>query len=237
MPTAALADVHGNLRARRRARRSAAGGGTGPSSWGTSSPVRSAETLDRLTAAGPRLLPAATPAARARRSRRLVRLDSGSDQNAGGGAVVADILDRRPGSGQFAVATPSVRRRACPDPDTPETDFAGESRHRRAIVVGGHTHVQFDRSVGPWRYVNVGAVGRPYEGRPSAYWAMLGRDIIVRTDFASRQRPRRFLLGTAQCGGGRRDIASSAHAERPRPGGRSLGFRDDGAAARSSSTA
>jgi putative phosphoesterase len=52
------------------------------------------------------------------------------------------------------------------------------------VVVCGHTHVQFDRRVGPWRYVNVGAVGRPYEGRPGAYWALLGRDVeLVRTDY------------------------------------------------------
>jgi hypothetical protein len=51
-------------------------------------------------------------------------------------------------------------------------------------VIGGHTHVQFDRAVDRWRYVNVGAVGRPYEGRPGAYWALLGPDVeLVRTDY------------------------------------------------------
>src|SRR4029077_19138436 len=53
-----------------------------------------------------------------------------------------------------------------------------------AVVLGCRTPVQFDRTVGPWRYVNVGAVGRPYEGRPGAYWALLGRGIeLVRIDY------------------------------------------------------
>lgn len=68
---------------------------------------------------------------------------------------------------------------------TPEADFAAELEGiEEEIVVGGHTHVQFDRRVGPWRYVNVGAVGRPYEGRPGAYWALLGHEVeLVRTDY------------------------------------------------------
>ena len=68
---------------------------------------------------------------------------------------------------------------------TPEEDVidalagTGES-----IVVGGHTHMQLDRRVGPWRFVNVGSVGRPYEGRPGAYWTLLGPDVeLVRTDY------------------------------------------------------
>ena len=35
-----------------------------------------------------------------------------------------------------------------------------------ATVVCGHTHVQFDRSVGGKRVVNAGSVGMPYEGSP-----------------------------------------------------------------------
>ena len=51
-------------------------------------------------------------------------------------------------------------------------------------MIGGHTHVQFDRRVARWRYVNVGAVGRPYEGRPGAYWALLGPDVeLLRTEY------------------------------------------------------
>jgi predicted phosphodiesterase len=41
-------------------------------------------------------------------------------------------------------------------------------------VVCGHTHHQFDRSHGDHRVVNAGSVGMPYEGRPGAYWTLLG---------------------------------------------------------------
>jgi predicted phosphodiesterase len=68
---------------------------------------------------------------------------------------------------------------------TPESDFAADlAGIDEPVVIGGHTHVQFDRSVDRWRYVNVGAVGRPYEGRPGAYWALLGPGVeLVRTDY------------------------------------------------------
>ena len=50
-----------------------------------------------------------------------------------------------------------------------------------AVVVCGHTHVQFDRHVrgGP-RLVNAGSVGLPYEGTEGAYWALVGPDVALR---------------------------------------------------------
>jgi predicted phosphodiesterase len=52
------------------------------------------------------------------------------------------------------------------------------------VVVCGHTHAQFDRQLGPWRVVNAGAVGLPYEGRAGAYWVLLGPDVEHRrTDY------------------------------------------------------
>jgi predicted phosphodiesterase len=42
-----------------------------------------------------------------------------------------------------------------------------------ALVVCGHTHVQFDRVAGRTRLVNAGSVGRPYEGRTAAFWLLL----------------------------------------------------------------
>lgn len=47
-------------------------------------------------------------------------------------------------------------------------------------VVCGHTHHQFDRRAGDTRVVNAGSVGMPYEGRPGAYWALLGPDVEFR---------------------------------------------------------
>jgi putative phosphoesterase len=52
------------------------------------------------------------------------------------------------------------------------------------VVVCGHTHHQFDRVVDATRVVNAGSVGMAYEGRPGAYWALLGPDVeLRRTEF------------------------------------------------------
>src|SRR5207248_5767334 len=48
------------------------------------------------------------------------------------------------------------------------------------VVVCGHTHQQFDRSVDGLRVINAGSVGVPYEGQPGAYWALLGPDVQLR---------------------------------------------------------
>jgi putative phosphoesterase len=39
-------------------------------------------------------------------------------------------------------------------------------------VVCGHTHTQFERTVGGVRVVNAGSVGMPYEEEPGAYWLL-----------------------------------------------------------------
>jgi putative phosphoesterase len=41
-----------------------------------------------------------------------------------------------------------------------------------AVVVCGHTHMQFDRTIGGTRVVNSGSVGSPYEDEPGAYWTL-----------------------------------------------------------------
>jgi predicted phosphodiesterase len=52
------------------------------------------------------------------------------------------------------------------------------------LVVAGHTHMQQDRRVGRWRFVNPGSVGRPYEDRPGAYWGIVGLEVeLRRTDY------------------------------------------------------
>jgi putative phosphoesterase len=64
------------------------------------------------------------------------------------------------------------------------------------VLVTAHTHVQYERRVLGKRAVNPGSVGLPYEGRPGAYWALLGPDIeLRRTDYdveaaAARMRSR-----------------------------------------------
>jgi putative phosphoesterase len=39
-------------------------------------------------------------------------------------------------------------------------------------VVCGHTHTQYERTVGDVRVVNAGSVGMPYEEEPGAYWLL-----------------------------------------------------------------
>ncbi len=52
------------------------------------------------------------------------------------------------------------------------------------VVVGGHTHVQYDRTVAGRRLVNAGSVGLPYQGRRGAFWVVLGPGVEFRvTDY------------------------------------------------------
>ncbi len=54
--------------------------------------------------------------------------------------------------------------------------FAGV---KEKLVVCGHTHIQFDRTVGKTRVVNAGSVGMPF-GRTGADWLLLGPHIQLR---------------------------------------------------------
>lgn len=62
--------------------------------------------------------------------------------------------------------------------------FAGVNA---STVVVGHTHTQFERTVGDIRVINSGSVGRPYEDEPGAYWML---DLEHRfTPYAGAPRP------------------------------------------------
>jgi putative phosphoesterase len=69
-----------------------------------------------------------------------------------------------------------------------------------SIVVCGHTHMQFERTVGGVRIVNAGSVGMPF-GNAGAYWLLLGSDIQFRhtsydlTKAAKRIRQTNYLQG------------------------------------------
>ena len=66
-------------------------------------------------------------------------------------------------------------------PITPEEDVVAVlSQVNERTIVCGHTHSQFDRTVGDKRLVNAGSIGLPYEDRPGAYWALIGADVILR---------------------------------------------------------
>ncbi len=52
-----------------------------------------------------------------------------------------------------------------------------------SLVVCGHTHMPFDRTIGGTRVVNAGSVGMPF-GRPGADWLLLGPGVELRhTDY------------------------------------------------------
>ncbi|MDQ3874385.1 MAG: metallophosphatase family protein [Actinomycetota bacterium] len=64
------------------------------------------------------------------------------------------------------------------------------------LLVTAHTHVQYDRRVLGKRTVNPGSVGLPYEGRPGAYWALLGPDVeLRRTDYDVNSEAGRMRSG------------------------------------------
>ena len=52
------------------------------------------------------------------------------------------------------------------------------------IVVCGHTHMQFDRTVSGRRIINAGSVGMPFAAPRGAYWLQLGPSVrLRRTDY------------------------------------------------------
>jgi putative phosphoesterase len=64
---------------------------------------------------------------------------------------------------------------------TPEERVAAATADiAERVLVTGHTHSQYDREVAGVRAVNPGSIGMPYEGRPGAYWALLGPDVELR---------------------------------------------------------
>jgi len=51
------------------------------------------------------------------------------------------------------------------------------------VIVSGHTHMQFERSVDGVRLINPGSVGMPYK-EPGAFWALLDSELrFRRTDY------------------------------------------------------
>jgi diadenosine tetraphosphatase ApaH/serine/threonine PP2A family protein phosphatase len=79
----------------------------------------------------------------------------------------------------FCHATPrsdvEIFTRLTPN-DRLERAFAGVTAE---VVVCGHTHMQFDRTISRIRVVNAGSVGMPF-GAPGAYWLVLGPELELR---------------------------------------------------------
>jgi putative phosphoesterase len=70
--------------------------------------------------------------------------------------------------------------------------FAGV---KEPLVVCGHTHMQFDRTVGTVRVVNAGSVGMPF-GEPGAYWLMLGPEVQLRHTLYDLAKAAERIRGT-----------------------------------------
>jgi predicted phosphodiesterase len=49
-----------------------------------------------------------------------------------------------------------------------------------SLVVCGHTHMQFDRTVGVLRIVNAGSIGMPFAPPAGAHWLLVGPDVQLR---------------------------------------------------------
>ena len=50
---------------------------------------------------------------------------------------------------------------------------------KEQLVICGHTHMQFDRTMGKTRIVNAGSVGMPF-GDPGAYWLLIDEQVEFR---------------------------------------------------------
>ena len=68
-----------------------------------------------------------------------------------------------------------------------------------ALVVCGHTHMQFGRTVGRTRVVNAGSVGMPF-GAPGAYWLLLGPGVDLRHTRYDLERAAASVRATAYPG-------------------------------------
>ena len=73
----------------------------------------------------------------------------------------------------------------CVTPETPAErvrEFMAGVPER--VVVTAHVHVSYDREVAGAHLIGPGSVGRPYEGRRGARWAVLGPGVeLRRTDY------------------------------------------------------
>ncbi len=63
---------------------------------------------------------------------------------------------------------------------TPEERVASQFSVDADLVVCGHTHTQFDRTIAGVRVVNSGSVGMAYEDEPGAYWTLIGPGVEFR---------------------------------------------------------
>ena len=72
--------------------------------------------------------------------------------------------------------------------DKPDATFARIAAGADAdVIVCGHTHRPYDKTVAGTRFINVGSAGKPKDGDPRACWALVGhRDRLGSSSAASR---------------------------------------------------
>jgi putative phosphoesterase len=80
----------------------------------------------------------------------------------------------------FCHATPRSEDETVSPEAPPETWGAVLAGTTERLVICGHTHVQFDRTIGEIRLINPGSVGAP-TGRPVAFWAILSPGVELRS--------------------------------------------------------
>ncbi len=177
---ATLYDVHGNLRALEAVLAEVPGEATivvgGDVAAGGAQP---AETLERLRALGDRAL-----WLRGNGDRELTPGEPGLAPPGSLDATRAALTDEQIAFLHDLPPTVQIGRvlfcHATPQNDedifterTPEERltpfFAGVDAD---VVVCGHTHTQFERTIAGKRVINSGSVGMPYEDEPGAYWTL-----------------------------------------------------------------
>ena len=64
------------------------------------------------------------------------------------------------------------------------------------VVVCGHTHMQFERTVGGLRIVNAGSIGAPFAPPAGAHWLLLGPDVQLRQTTYDREQAAEQMRAT-----------------------------------------
>jgi predicted phosphodiesterase len=190
LKVAALYDVHGNLPALDAALAEVPGEAAIVSGGDVFSGPMPAETLARLRALGPRVtfvrgnadrdLGPYEEQLRARYEWLMAQLTPEELAVAEAWSETATIEVDGLGRTLFCHGTPRSDQEAITAITSDERLQEILSDVPERTVVCGHTHHQFDRRAGDTRVVNAGSVGMPYEGRPGAYWALLGPDVEFR---------------------------------------------------------
>jgi predicted phosphodiesterase len=92
----------------------------------------------------------------------------------------------------FCHATPRDDEEVFTERDADEVVSEMLAGTEETTIVCGHTHMQVDRRVGPWRVINAGSVGLPYDAT-GAHWALLGPDAeLRRTEYDRKDATRLF---------------------------------------------